>query len=467
MPSKSFFPRKNFVLVREAKRDVSKIENAVCEISPAHSTLECYQYLYSPPEIEYPTKEYIQRNDNTPLPAENLTIHCRDLSIRANVEWYKWIKELQESTGKTIKELMLDESEMIRVTRYERVVKVEDARWLENNNSCAVRLLTETPGFTRTSVAKLQRAKYTPSQKEREHLAMLSDYQTNVWRKGVSFKDAHLVANCTFRDDPDYIPPSSGNGNFRIITPSSRMYNATFEITLTKEGKKQKILMSPDITKGKDYNTPSTIKYILKGNNIEVNEDDIVVKSCLYEYDLRFSRSDKPNPTDYDKVDTTSPNGMRIMQLLNEQPHVWKEFSWNYGDIKKVAFYFSLTNKNACFWVYLDDVHVKKGQSLTGRRKIFPRIDYEEFLSQDKTTHRLVARLMYNTALGNRIHKPVVEAKREELRLQDFVYVQSKDIHDIYGNTTELYVHRSALTKKDREKILLSESNWRSKYGAV
>lgn len=222
-----------------------------------------------------------------------------------------------------------------------------------------------------TVIPKNVPSNYSPSYSERAYFSNLTHYQTSVWRKQYrAEQDTEYLSNTMDQDDdPDYINPLSlSSRNFNIYPPASRCYNATFVI-YKKDGTSFKMYPSKNIKK--DYTGISSIEYMLRSKNIDF--DKVVIEeqaikselypSCKFEPDLRVSYCSKdkqePDFVSYKKVDTSSLAGKKILQLLNEQPHLWTELYFSQDDQRKLVVYYSLQHPKdndvyCVFWLYVD-----------------------------------------------------------------------------------------------------------------
>lgn len=450
-------------LIKEPKRSTEKLQNAVIEISPAHALLDLMEELVSPPEKYIPVIEYNQKNDSTPLPVGNLQTFFRDLSNRAAIEWQNWT----EGLDKPIEDLMLDKDEKLLKLRYKRIVSVEDGKWLKDQNERINRAITETTGFHKTEIPKVERFKYSPSYSDRATSLHLTNFETNVARVNSLNNQDHLIPNCGPRDDPDYMSSGDSSLPFNIIKPASRVFNAAF-IVKRKDGIEDKIFPPK---KGKDYSTEKDIIYLYKTKGIEVVDIKPYYPSDQFEIDLRVTRDSKPDPRNYKKLDPFSPIGLKVTQMLDEQAHLWEESSWLYTDIlgnteKKVAFSLTFPHDLGGFityWVYMDNRYVNFSKNPFSRRKVQPHILYIEqrcSIWPDRPLYqKLVAELVYHKWFKRRA---------EELADQKLVsnYTKVKTSTDMFDVITDVFVRNDALSKSDRDKFLLSKANWQKKYPA-
>lgn len=226
-------------------------------------------------------------------------------------------------------------------------------------------------------ISNVEQVTGTPSHAERLEYLNMSAYQTEKWRKTNRSETDNYIPNVTPSDDPDYIPPLSiSSRNFVIYPPASRPFNIVFKVCVSKRDKKY-YKIYPDRSK-KDYVSLSSIIYMLKKQGkvfeeVTIDEtkyNDRLVPNCRFEIDLRVTYSDNmtPDPVNYRKIDPESKLGMKLLQMLNEQSYLFKEYYWDHqeevdGELvntKKVAVGFTVPkpgdNKGKrVYWVYLNE----------------------------------------------------------------------------------------------------------------
>jgi hypothetical protein len=401
-----------------------------------------YESLYQSPDIEVPTREYVQRSERSGLPdgssydpslsapiGETIDKANLRLSREANEAWDLWTNTqgqpfIDKHTGKLVEPLKEDIQTLLigedkhRFTRVKRLLSVEEGRKKQDQEVKVARKVSESTNFkwehnpssqipdsirfyetvekkvgefgaTDYIVVKNDRCKGKPDIKqtegvqaadikavngapnhaERTEQINLSHYQTSIWRKNSRDEKDNYFPNTTPEDDPDYTNPLCiSSRNFVIYPPASRPYNAVFVVT--SGNKTKKIYPSGK----KDYTSLSSMKYMLGQKGItfdSVSIEELKYKSgakypnCKFEPDLRVTYGPDliPNPNSYKKVDPDSKLGMKLLQMLNEQPYQFKEFSWTHesedGPEKKVAVGFEIPNPNdkigpRIYWVYLD-----------------------------------------------------------------------------------------------------------------
>lgn len=239
----------------------------------------------------------------------------------------------------------------------------------------------------------------TPSYDERLFLANYTHYQTSIWRDQYR-KDAdsmYFSNSVEPDDDPDFINPSSfSSRNFIVYPPASRPYNCVFlaqvpeQTVVDKAGNKKhykaKIhIIRPKDKHVKDYTTVSGIEYLFNSNGIKydwIRIHNIKIKentypNCKFEPDIRVTfapdKDSLPDFIKYKRVDTDSISGKKVLQLLNEQPHLWKEL-YITSEEKKLVVYYSVYSKEKnvylIFWTYVDTNKSVLGKPRALRKKI-------------------------------------------------------------------------------------------------
>jgi len=478
-------------LTQKTRRPSSNLENCVPEISLVHGIASLYEERIAPPAVFVPTREYNQKNDDTPLPPENLQSGMRNLSIRAKLAWQQWTApngepfvvddvEYTPLQG-TLEELMFDDYERETVLKYRADVAESEQIWETETTNEIHSITSVTPGFVHCQSGVIKRDPYNRTYADYMESVVRSDYETNIWRPSARKEQDHLIPNCGFRDDPDYIPPISNSGNFRLSPPANRMFNASFTVFLIS-GKKLKF--GPSLPKGqKDYSDVSDIEYLLEQRGIFGDQiEKIVVDFARFETDLRVTYAEGPDPRNYKKIDPQGPAGMKLMQLLNDQPHLWVEYSWDYishddTTTKKVAYGFT-TGKvdKVTYWIYLDDRYVKNGNGIVTSRKPLPKIRYDYLKDREGVKIPIIAYLGFHTSKRGMKSSPkyreenpdasmyVIENMTAELAKKG--YVQVRETEDNFGLVSQMFLRKDALTKKDRAKFVLSDADWHKKYGA-
>lgn len=489
-------------ITQKCSKASSALENNVPELSLAHGVLNLYEQRIKEPEVFRPLKEYNQKNDDTALPPENLQTNWRDLSVRALMAWEKWTNpegepfELKNDdtvyhplTQEQLSKL-LDEDEAQALAQYKKDVEESEAKWKEEEEegfkhvSCAT-VWKEHPeqeepkaphlGF---SIGLIQRDTYNRTYEDYTHNCAISQHETEVWRASAKKEELHLAPNCGFRDDPDYIPPVSGSWNFTSTPPATRIFNATFRV-YRADGKID--ILHPDKNVAKDYTDVDDVYFLYLQKGIEIT--NVVVDFQRHEIDLRVTYSAAPDPKKYKKLDPQSQAGLKLMKLLNEQPHIWKEHSWEYagdeGTVKKVAYGLTLGAKDqdkTTYWIYLNDTYVK-GKNIIYNKKPQPILKYEGTKDRDNNCHKLFAYLTYHTS--NRFIKATPKYKEDNPDSADFVvdnlvnklsdegYIKVKSTEDTFGLVTEMYLHKDAISRRARDKFILTEAEWNSKYGST
>ena len=270
------------------------------------------------------------------------------------------------------------------------------------------------------SSSVVERTTYKISREESFKLYLLKQHETEVWRKPSRIEDDKYIPNAFSPDDDlDFIPPSSlSSTNFNIYPPAARPYNCTFRVFYDVDPnyiEEDGIIPDPKIkflrskiykpTSKKDYTSASSIEYMIREKGytkeILVVIDEYMANGrlhpkCKFEVDLRVTYGDTlhPDPINYKKVDPESVLGLKLLQLLNEQPYLWKEFQWDTTTTnedntitteKTVAVGFTIPYPKDIFgkrvyWVYLDKEKNAIGKpSFMRKRKIPPQFSYKPY----------------------------------------------------------------------------------------
>jgi hypothetical protein len=351
-----------------------------------------------------------------------------------------------------------------------------------------------------------------PNYTERlEHINM-STYQTTIWRKPAKEEEDNYIPNTTSQDDPDYINPLCiSSRNFVIYPPASRPYNAVYAILEEnpKDPSNPKVIRKIYPTKGqKDYTSLSSMQYMLRQKNVpffkvvisEVTYSNRKYPNCYFEPDLRVTYGEAltPDPNNYKKVDPDSVVGMKILQLLNEQPYLFTEYSWTYdgedGPEKKVAVGFTLPNPKDKFgpriyWVYLDTnkntigkprnmnfIPSDKGKYKIAlkQKRVHPSIIYKPFTipaeSLDYVPNKIpfiaTVRVSDNycytrldTSTNQRVFVGYEETKNTFFNIlfdKGYQYVKEED-ESKYSNVKLFhFIHKDLNTKEKRKQAFLS-----------
>lgn len=481
-------------MTQKTRRPSNNLDNAVPEISLVHGIVSLYEERVAPPHVFVPLREYNQKNDETPLPAENIQSGFRSLSMRAKLAWDKWTNpegmpfiednvEYYPLQGDVVKWL-LDESEQKTYEQYQKDVAEDEDNWQAEVAQEIHAVTSVTPNFVHCQSGVIKRDPYNRTYADYMDNVNKSDYETNRWRPPARKEELHLIPNCGFKDDPDYIPPISNSGNFRLSPPASRMFDASFSVFL-KSGKKLSFV--PSLPKGqKDYSDVNDIMYLLEQKGMEKEVEKITVDFARYEVDLRVTFAEGPDPRNYKKVDPQSNVGIKLMGLLNDQPHLWTEYAWDYVDhedkvSKKVAYGLTFGKDNkATYWIYLDDRYVKTGRSILSSRKPVPNISYKTIKDQEGNHIPIMAFIVFHKMHAGmkasldfiqdkedkdeKVSKFVIENMKLKLEKDGYRFI--KETEDEFGLVSQLFLRKDALTKKARDKFVLSEIDWHKKYGA-
>ena len=469
----------------EARSDVERRHNVIPEISPAHSTLDNFKERMAPPEVEFVPRLYSQKDDKTPIKDLNLGQMTRNLSIRAANAWNEWASELEDP----LELLLLDEDEYLSFVRCKRIVFVEDTKWEREEIKKLEAGFREIPSLNSCKLGIQKRTSYSPSYDDRQEQINRSDYETNIWRVPQEEKDEDLVPNCGYRDDPDYINPSSLSRPFASTKLARRRFNCWYLVTF-RNG--DTMVEPPDcsidkhirtsngtwqlIPGRKDYASASSIAY-RHGNqgrivdNVEVarsrrnqssdknsnHEGEYGEELCSWEIDLRISPGTIPNPTKYQKLDPDREVGNAFLRSLDRNTHLWNEYSWDYrGSVssesqKKVALYISVKNvhgQDKCIWVYIDDSDINMKKNPFSRRKVFPQIRFSHYLRSekrfvlDKNKQRipLVAELKFFKNYN-------ASDKIKLLKNDGFKLIKNRTYTDYFGVTYMLFFRRDLPNK--------------------
>jgi len=350
-------------------------------------------------------------------------------------------------------------------------------------------IITTIPGV---SLSDVKAVTGNPSYDERLGHIVLSDYNTSVWRKDYSAsKKEDYIPNITPADDPDFIPPSSiSSRNFNIYPPASRHYNTVYRVYLDE---KRYTKWYPK--KGqKDYTSLSSIEYMLKEkgksfHKVDVDETSVggvFVPNCRFEIDLRVTYGDSltPDPLQYKKVDPDSTLGMWILQKLDSEPHLFKEFSWEYeaedgnnnASTKKVAVGFIVDKPSSgprrVYWVYLDEKKNTVGKPAFIRKKIVhPQILYRDLsyckfdhIGPVRVSNKLFAtiRMTDNYCFFDRrknelIPFDVVKERYFKVLIDQGYEFIKQAVESHYNNVILFhFIHVSAKTKSQRKKLFQS-----------
>lgn len=514
-----------------------------------------FEELLSSPKLERAIREYSQRSESSGLPdgstydellispvGEPLAKAIHRLSQAAITAWEEWISGNDVDGSrleKDIVEAFFDENELAYYTRIKRLKLAEDLRFKKEEYRYQTRLIEESVWRTDYSspepvvnrfyssfkkitnefgevqledrckghaevrkipgiqVSNVEPFSYSPSHDERLKNIVLSDHETSVWRKEVNAdREDNYLPNVTPKDDPDYITPSDiSSRNFVIYPPVSRTYNNVFVIKYTRNNKSFIRRIYPKLRK--DYTSLSSIKYILDQKNFKYDSISIDQRSVKFEIDLRVTYGENlvPDPNSYKKVDPESKLGMKLLQMLNEQPHLFKEYSWSYDEVdengnkqttKKLAVAYEVSSRDdfgsRIYWVYVDDKTVllnslvkevsenEKIKIAVNSRKIAPQIIYKDLCLFTKLDPVYIQKKRRNPYIATlRIGEGYCYFSKDEDRviyfddvvarfgamLIDKGYKLLKVDTEPFDSRVKLYhyLHESVLTKAQRKTI--------------
>ena len=444
----------------------------------------------------------------------------------------------------SIEDAMLTEHERLAYTRFRRLKFVEETRFQRREEAHITRLLEESPVFARSSLVShepvnrfyeervvskgefgqtkieiarhdrcqgksevrssatvqipfVQDDRFKPSYAEYLQQATLSSYQTEIWRKPSREEDNYLP-NIGPQDDPDFVTPSDiSSKNFNIYPPASRPYNSVFRVYTSETNYK---LVYPSKQVSKDYTTVDSLAYMLRQKNYKytrIQLDEVVYNkgqkktrpNCKFEIDLRvtYGKEMTPDPEDYKKVDPDSKLGQTLLQLLNEQPHLFKEYVWEYtqdrGDgkqetIKKVAVGFTSNRHDSIgprvYWVYLDTNANSVGKlKMLQVKRLAPQISYTPLKAykehenlpnycKEKMEHPFLAMVRVSENFYFYHHKEnryinydeVVDTFIKSLKEKGYVFFRQR-LEDGYTSIVNFqFIHSSVKTKAQRRAVL-------------
>lgn len=285
-------------------------------------------------EILYYRQEtsYIRRliSETNPEPA----CRCTEVQIPDTSRYYKDTEKVQDHLGNTlIKAVVKDRCKGNPIIKRDNEVKVPN----------------------------IERARFSPSHQERLYLTNLTSHETETWRTPIRVEDTLYFPNIGPEDDPDFINPiSTSKRNFNIYPPAARPYNIVFKMYYDPDPNYDAPPGAPwDNSKAfrkfkkiypavkKDYTSFSSMQYLIKQKykgDFALEFDMIKVKdgaipNCKFEPDIRvtYAQDCLPNPTNYKKVDPETILGKKLLQMLNEQPYLFKESSWTTEEADEVT----------------------------------------------------------------------------------------------------------------------------------
>ena len=424
----------------------------------AAQVLRNFTELISPPEIFIPRRDYSLRNImEEDVENPNIGMFLNKLSKKAQEEWIQWIESMDIEE---LEKLFLSEEEYNTYLE----LKSETTKFTEEEidfiRSMENAICSSTPKFTTCKIADFVPTNYSITTEEIDKRKNVRDLES-IGR----LKDSDEAPDFSFTDpkrDPDFVNPlcmSNIKKGGYLFKFASRPYNITFRISFIFEGITKNIIMSP--ASEKDYSSIEDITYFWNevlskkypgANDLKITQithED----SVLFEPDLRLSDGNKPNPTDYKKVDTTAPLGRRLLRSLKENPyHEWEEYSWDFDGEKKVAL-IRYVPKFGTFWIYLDRSELKSKYS--NIKVIYPQVT--EILDKNVNSNKRYI-TMYNIRVSDYTELPepfsfMVKSKfitiTSRIEKSGFAFV-SKSKHDDFGAIVYSFLRNDLLTNKKR-----------------
>ena len=430
------------------------------------------------PTVYIPIRDYSQKdNPEEDIDNPNLQLYMYRDSSAAKDAWVTWLEEVDEDQ---LAQMLLDKDEYKDYLLYKQIVKEEEEEYLLQEEARVIRRCTETPWFHATLPARLNDFTFNISFSEMLFRKVLTDYQTNIWRKPYTSFDQS--GDFSFTDptrDLDFYNPLSITSGF-ILKPASRPYNLSFYVKAEKDGITYEKISSPKSVK--DLTTAEDISYTLTTAGYSVIEiKDVTPKDHVcWEIDLRVSpRNDIkdgnesliPNPRNYKKIDSNSKLGRRLIRSLKENPyHEWIEVSWEYtptstsneqnSDSRVVALVRPF--KNFLYWCYLDR------STFAPKNKKRQRIIYPQLtpITQKNGNNKLITigytiRYQDYTEINqSNIHKFLIkrelDAVLSRLGLSGFTIVHRSE-HDLFGCLQITLLHNNFLTPKQRYLAKVSD----------
>lgn len=424
----------------------------------ATQVLRNFTELVSPPEVFIPRRDYSLRNIiEEDIENPNIEMFLNRFSIKAQEEWIQWIQSMDIEE---LEKLFLSEEEYNNYLE----LKSETTKFTEEEvdfvRSLENAICSSTPKFTTCKITDFVPTNYSISTEELD-----KRYRTRELESIGRLKDFDQAPDFSFMDpkkDPDFLNPLSqphvkkGGYLFKFV---SRPYNITFRIIFIFNGVVKNIIMSP--ANNRDYSSIEDITYFWNevlskkypgATDLKITQ--ITSEDCIsFEPDLRLSEGDKPNPTNYKKVDTSSPLGRRLLRSLKENPyHEWSEYSWDFDGEKKVA-WIRYVPKFGTFWIYLDRSEIKSKYS--NIKVIYPQVT--EILDKNINSNKKYI-TMYNIRVSDYTELPepfnfMVKSKfsaiTSRIEKSGFAFV-SKSKHDDFGAIVYSFLRNDLLTNKKR-----------------
>jgi hypothetical protein len=430
--------------------------------SIAKQKLLMFKQRISAPEIEIPFRDYSQKdNPEEDVDNPNLSLYIHRLSKAAAEAWQKMVEELDE--GQILRLLLTDE-ELKEYEQYKQIVQQEDEEYLESENTRVNRRCKETPGFLTTVHGNLNDSPYNISFDEFTFRKVVSDYQTNIWRKPYTPPQSDL-GFLDPKHDPDFLPPSSVTKGF-LIKPANRPHNLTFSVSFCdRNGVLRQEIRKPESKK--DYTTVEDMTYLLVSQGYtDIQVKDITPKEEIkWELDLRLSPRNAPvdgveslipNPRNYKKIDPDSPLGRRLVRSLKENPyHEWTEIGWDHPGPedkteRKVALVRTGGDKMA--WCYVDRSSL--APTFKRKRVIYPQLLPIENRATDGSVYTIGYTIRYEDYQYldrpyNFLVKRELDTIVNRLRLAGMVPISSTD-HDTFCCKVLTLISEKFKTPKQR-----------------
>ena len=531
-----------------------------------------YRMLLDPPEVEYPTREAVQRSEASGLPdgtdyeehmaspiGEPLDKAIARLSRRANAAWKEWVEdsgepklsmtgEMESSLNTSIEEAMLSETQILDLTRIKRLMLVEKLNFKKDQEQFIGRLLHECSGLVDETIcgepknrfyekvdyvdgpfgsrkkivttvdrckgnakvvktegvqiSDITQNRFSVSYKDRLDLMTMTAFQTEVWRKP-SRSEEEDYFSCF---DPDFTPPlDNSSKNFFIYPPASRPYDITFKLTYL-DGRTVKL--SPKNKKRKDYTALSSIEYMLQQKEVKyksIKIDEVVQQTrnglrsypnCKFETDIRvtYGKDLIPDPNSYKKIDPSTKLGKKLLQLLNEQSHLFSEHSWehnepdedgNFRKMKKVAVGYSVNNTKdsigpRIYWMYLEaksagiPSFTRNKSGLQSSKKVAPQYTYVpmRFYKQTDLNYLKVEQPFLASVRVSKNYSYYKRKTKQLFKFSDiediFITFLSSKGYILYNTAPESeynsvlvykFIHKDTRTQEQRKKLFQKLTN--------
>lgn len=362
---------------------------------------------------------------------------------------------------------------------------------------------------TGISVSNIEPSFSNPSVTERNEFIKLTYHETFVWRKSIRPEQELYLPNVGMDDDPDFINPLSlkDSKNFNIYPPASRPYDIVFKLWYDQDpqtGKFRRVKKLYPKAKPKDYTSLSSMVYLIKskysrnfeleidtfkGSKKKDSDEESDRPNCKFEIDLRVSYNDEgvPHPTNYKKVDPMSVLGQKLLLMLNQQPYLFSEYSWEWeepdkqGNLTKekklvVGISYPANDKlgKRCYWVYLDRSKNPTSKIKLFRKKIiYPQIryftldkypKYMDLPNYERVSLPLTASVRvsdnafyFSKEQGKYINFPeIVENFTAFLASKGYLFVSSAPESPFTNVLLYKFIHNSMVTKQQRKQAYQS-----------